>query len=195
MKKIGFLNFGHWSTSAHSQARSAADVLLQSIDMAVAAEELGADGAFFRVHHFARQLASPFPLLAAVGAKTRRIEIGTWSKLRRRAGCADRGTGQGRSHRSGRHPAADRAQSIGGGILRTCDRIDPQACRACAGMALAASRSLPRASPPATTILGAPGIRFWPKAVGAGLLANAVCHSALWCLTECIRQQAGSHRR
>jgi alkanesulfonate monooxygenase SsuD/methylene tetrahydromethanopterin reductase-like flavin-dependent oxidoreductase (luciferase family) len=77
MKKIGFLNFGHWSTSAHSQARSAADVLLQSIDMAVAAEELGADGAFFRVHHFARQLASPFPLLAAVGAKTRRIEIGT----------------------------------------------------------------------------------------------------------------------
>ena len=29
------------------------------------------------MHHFARQLASPFPLLAAVGAKTRRIEIGT----------------------------------------------------------------------------------------------------------------------
>jgi alkanesulfonate monooxygenase SsuD/methylene tetrahydromethanopterin reductase-like flavin-dependent oxidoreductase (luciferase family) len=35
------------------------------------------DGAYFRVHHFARQLASPFPLLAAVGAKTRKIEIGT----------------------------------------------------------------------------------------------------------------------
>jgi len=52
-------------------------VLLQSIDLAVAAEELGADGAFFRVHHFARQLASPFPLLAAVGARTKRIEIGT----------------------------------------------------------------------------------------------------------------------
>jgi alkanesulfonate monooxygenase SsuD/methylene tetrahydromethanopterin reductase-like flavin-dependent oxidoreductase (luciferase family) len=52
-------------------------VLLQSIDLAVAAEQLGADGAFFRVHHFARQLASPFPLLAAVGAKTNRIEIGT----------------------------------------------------------------------------------------------------------------------
>jgi len=57
--------------------RSASDVLLQSIDLAIAAEELGADGAFFRVHHFARQLASPFPLLAAVGARTRRIEIGT----------------------------------------------------------------------------------------------------------------------
>jgi len=52
-------------------------VLLQSIDLAVAAEELGAAGAYFRVHHFARQLASPFPLLAAVGAKTSRIEIGT----------------------------------------------------------------------------------------------------------------------
>ncbi len=35
------------------------------------------DGAYFRVHHFARQLASPFPLLAAIGAKTRKIEIGT----------------------------------------------------------------------------------------------------------------------
>jgi len=77
VKKIGFLSFGHWSASAHSETRSAADVLLQSIDLAVAAEELGADGAYFRVHHFAQQLASPFPLLAAVGAKTSRIEIGT----------------------------------------------------------------------------------------------------------------------
>ena len=77
MKKIGFLSFGHWSPAQGSQTRSAADALLQSIDLAVAAEELGADGAYFRVHHFARQLASPFPLLAAVGAKTSRIEIGT----------------------------------------------------------------------------------------------------------------------
>jgi alkanesulfonate monooxygenase SsuD/methylene tetrahydromethanopterin reductase-like flavin-dependent oxidoreductase (luciferase family) len=77
MKKIGFLSFGHWTPSPQSQARSAGDVLLQSIDLAVAAEELGADGAYFRVHHFARQLASPFPLLAAVGAKTSKIEIGT----------------------------------------------------------------------------------------------------------------------
>lgn len=29
------------------------------------------------MHHFARQLASPYPLLAAVGAKTSHIEIGT----------------------------------------------------------------------------------------------------------------------
>ena len=77
MKKIGFLSFGHWAPSPQSGTRSAGDALLQSIDLAVAAEELGADGAYFRVHHFARQLASPFPLLAAVGARTKKIEIGT----------------------------------------------------------------------------------------------------------------------
>jgi alkanesulfonate monooxygenase SsuD/methylene tetrahydromethanopterin reductase-like flavin-dependent oxidoreductase (luciferase family) len=77
MKKIGFLSFGHWTPSSRSGTRSAGDALLQSIDLAVAAEALGADGAYFRVHHFARQLASPFPLLAAVGARTSRIEIGT----------------------------------------------------------------------------------------------------------------------
>jgi len=77
VKKIGFLSFGHWNDSYGSQVRSASDSLLQSIELAVAAEELGADGAYFRVHHFARQLGSPFPLLAAIGARTRRIEIGT----------------------------------------------------------------------------------------------------------------------
>ena len=76
-KKIGFLSFGHWTPSSRSGTRTASDALLQSIDLAVAAEELGADGAYFRVHHFARQLGSPFPLLAAVGARTKRIEIGT----------------------------------------------------------------------------------------------------------------------
>jgi alkanesulfonate monooxygenase SsuD/methylene tetrahydromethanopterin reductase-like flavin-dependent oxidoreductase (luciferase family) len=77
MKKIGFLSFGHWSASSYSTTRSAHDALQQSIELAVAAEQLGADGAYFRVHHFAQQLASPFPLLAAVGARTSRIEIGT----------------------------------------------------------------------------------------------------------------------
>jgi alkanesulfonate monooxygenase SsuD/methylene tetrahydromethanopterin reductase-like flavin-dependent oxidoreductase (luciferase family) len=77
MKRIGFLSFGHWSDTRHSGTRSAADSLLQAVELAVAAEELGADGAYFRVHHFARQLASPFPLLAAIGARTSRIEIGT----------------------------------------------------------------------------------------------------------------------
>src|SRR5947208_1716620 len=77
MKKIGFLSFGHWTPSHNSQTQSAADVLLQSIDLAVEAERLGMDGAYFRVHHFARQLSSPFPLLAAIGARTGTIEIGT----------------------------------------------------------------------------------------------------------------------
>ncbi|HEX4275998.1 MAG TPA: LLM class flavin-dependent oxidoreductase [Bryobacteraceae bacterium] len=77
MKKIGFLSFGHWTPAPRSQTRSASDALLQSIDLAMEAERLGADGAYFRVHHFARQLASPFPLLSAIGAKTTRIDIGT----------------------------------------------------------------------------------------------------------------------
>ncbi|WP_193176874.1 LLM class flavin-dependent oxidoreductase [Oricola nitratireducens] len=77
MKTIGFLSFGHWSPDRGSQVRTASDALLQSIELAVAAEELGLDGAYYRVHHFARQLASPFPLLAAVGARTSKIEIGT----------------------------------------------------------------------------------------------------------------------
>src|ERR1044072_2548389 len=77
MKKIGFLSYGHWSDTPGSQARTAADVLTQSIELAEAVEELGGDGAYFRVHHFARQLSSPFPLLAAIGARTSRIEIGT----------------------------------------------------------------------------------------------------------------------
>jgi len=77
MKKIGFLSFGHWTPAPQSRTQSAADALLQSIDLAIEAERLGMDGAYFRVHHFARQLASPFPLLAAVGARTKRIEIGT----------------------------------------------------------------------------------------------------------------------
>src|SRR5436305_10040873 len=77
MKKIGFLSFGHWTASRQSAVRSARDVLQQSIELAEAAEQLGLDGAYFRVHHFAQQLSSPFPLLAAVGARTKRIEIGT----------------------------------------------------------------------------------------------------------------------
>jgi len=77
MKKIGFLSFGHWASHPSYKVRSASDSLLQSIDLSVAAEEIGIDGAYFRVHHFAQQLASPFPLLSAIGAKTSRIKIGT----------------------------------------------------------------------------------------------------------------------
>jgi alkanesulfonate monooxygenase SsuD/methylene tetrahydromethanopterin reductase-like flavin-dependent oxidoreductase (luciferase family) len=77
VKKIGFLSFGHWQPIAGSQARTARDALVQTVELAVAAEEIGVDGAFVRVHHFARQLASPFPLLAAIAARTSRIEMGT----------------------------------------------------------------------------------------------------------------------
>lgn len=77
VKRIGFLSFGHYQAIPGSRTRSASDVLLQSIELAEAAEEIGIDGAYFRVHHFAKQLASPFPLLAAIGARTSRIEIGT----------------------------------------------------------------------------------------------------------------------
>jgi alkanesulfonate monooxygenase SsuD/methylene tetrahydromethanopterin reductase-like flavin-dependent oxidoreductase (luciferase family) len=76
-KSLGFLSFGHWSQSPFSKARSAGDSLLQAIDLAQGFEELGGDGAYFRVHHYAHQHASPFPLLSAIGAKTSRIEIGT----------------------------------------------------------------------------------------------------------------------
>jgi alkanesulfonate monooxygenase SsuD/methylene tetrahydromethanopterin reductase-like flavin-dependent oxidoreductase (luciferase family) len=76
-KRIGFLSFGHWQSIPGSQVRTGRDALVQSVELAVAAEELGVDGAYVRVHHFARQLASPFPLLAAMAARTSRIEIGT----------------------------------------------------------------------------------------------------------------------
>jgi alkanesulfonate monooxygenase SsuD/methylene tetrahydromethanopterin reductase-like flavin-dependent oxidoreductase (luciferase family) len=76
-KRIGFLSFGHWQPVPGSQVRTGRDALVQSVELAVAAEELGVDGAYVRVHHYARQLASPFPLLAAMAARTSRIEVGT----------------------------------------------------------------------------------------------------------------------
>ena len=75
--RIGFLSFGHWRAAPGSQTRTAADALLQTIELAQAAEDVGVDGAFVRVHHFERQLASPLPLLSAIAARTSRIEIGT----------------------------------------------------------------------------------------------------------------------
>ncbi len=77
MKNLGFLSFGHWSKGAGSRVRTAEDTVLATIDLAVAAEEVGFDGAWIRVHHFEQNLASPFPLLAAMAARTSRIELGT----------------------------------------------------------------------------------------------------------------------
>jgi hypothetical protein len=99
MKKIGFLSFGHWSSGAGSQTRSASDVLLQSIDLAVAAEKLGADGAYFRVHHFARQLASPFPLRIYDGPTGSRFQSESRSSVLARIGqCPGMTKPRGGSH-------------------------------------------------------------------------------------------------
>jgi alkanesulfonate monooxygenase SsuD/methylene tetrahydromethanopterin reductase-like flavin-dependent oxidoreductase (luciferase family) len=75
-KKIGFLSFGAWHP-AGGLTNNAGEALRQTVELAGAAEEIGIDGAFVRVHHFARQLSSPFPLLASIGVMTSRIEIGT----------------------------------------------------------------------------------------------------------------------
>lgn len=76
-KRIGFLSFGHWGASRGSRTPTASDTLLQTIELAVAAEEIGIDNASVRVHHFAPMLSAPFPLLAAMAARTSRIELGT----------------------------------------------------------------------------------------------------------------------
>lgn len=75
--RIGFLTFGHYQAVPGSLVRDARDALVQTLELAVAAEELGVHGAFVRVHHFARQLASPMPLLSAIAARTTTIEMGT----------------------------------------------------------------------------------------------------------------------
>jgi alkanesulfonate monooxygenase SsuD/methylene tetrahydromethanopterin reductase-like flavin-dependent oxidoreductase (luciferase family) len=77
MKKIGFLNFGHWSSVPGSRTPDAGATLGQTIEMAVAAEESGLDGAWIRSHHFQNMLSAPFPLLAAMGAATKTIDLGT----------------------------------------------------------------------------------------------------------------------
>ena len=49
---------------------SGRDALHQAIELSVAADDLGVNGAYFRVHHFAPQGASPMPLLSAIAART-----------------------------------------------------------------------------------------------------------------------------
>ena len=76
MKYFGFLSFGHYSNSGR-HGIAAAESLHQAIDLSVAADELGVNGAFFRVHHFASQAAAPMPLLSAIASRTKAIEVGT----------------------------------------------------------------------------------------------------------------------
>ncbi|WP_043444206.1 LLM class flavin-dependent oxidoreductase [Arthrobacter sp. L77] len=77
MTNIGFLSFGHYQDVRGSLVPTAQEALVQAIELAVAAEELGVDGAYLRVHHFAPQYSAPFPLLAAMAARTKTIELGT----------------------------------------------------------------------------------------------------------------------
>ncbi|UOQ56320.1 LLM class flavin-dependent oxidoreductase [Leucobacter allii] len=77
MRAFGFLSFGHYGPVPGSRVRTAGDMLRQTIEIAEGADEIGVNGAYVRVHHFARQAASPIPLLTAMAARTRRIEVGT----------------------------------------------------------------------------------------------------------------------
>ncbi|MGF3056506.1 LLM class flavin-dependent oxidoreductase [Microbacterium sp. YY-01] len=77
MKAFGFLSFGHYADVPGSATRTAGDMLRQTIELAEGADELGVNGAYVRVHHWARQAASPMPLLTAMAARTKHIEVGT----------------------------------------------------------------------------------------------------------------------
>ena len=77
MRAFGFLSFGHYMNAQGSQTRNASEMIKQAAEIGVGADELGVNGAYFRVHHFARQQASPIPLLATIAAKTKHIEVGT----------------------------------------------------------------------------------------------------------------------
>ncbi|WP_336631499.1 MULTISPECIES: LLM class flavin-dependent oxidoreductase [unclassified Microbacterium] len=77
MERFGTLSFGHYGPLGGGRELTAGDMLHQAIDLAQGMDDLGANGFYVRVHHFARQQASPMPLLAAVAAKTDRIEMGT----------------------------------------------------------------------------------------------------------------------
>ncbi|WP_062465282.1 LLM class flavin-dependent oxidoreductase [Demequina soli] len=77
MRNVGFLSFGWWSAAPGSKVRDASEAMHDTIRLAEAAEDAGIDGAWIRVHHFEQCLSSPFPLLAAMGARTSRIELGT----------------------------------------------------------------------------------------------------------------------
>jgi len=77
VKRFGTLSFGHYGPLGGGHQLTAADSMLQAIDLAQGMDDLGVNGAYFRVHHFARQQSSPMPLLAAIAARTEHIEVGT----------------------------------------------------------------------------------------------------------------------
>lgn len=77
MRAFGFLSFGHYGHGTGGRGVDARRMLHDAIDISIGADDLGVNTAAFRVHHFATQSAAPMPLLSAVAARTRRIEVGT----------------------------------------------------------------------------------------------------------------------
>ncbi|GAA1352021.1 LLM class flavin-dependent oxidoreductase [Falsarthrobacter nasiphocae] len=77
MKAFGFLSFGHYGTGSGPGDPDAKQALLDAVEIAEGADEMGVNGAYFRVHHFARQAAAPVPLLSTIAARTKNIEVGT----------------------------------------------------------------------------------------------------------------------
>jgi alkanesulfonate monooxygenase SsuD/methylene tetrahydromethanopterin reductase-like flavin-dependent oxidoreductase (luciferase family) len=71
--RLGFLSHLHGSSEPGQLYRD-------YVELFVAAEELGFDSGWVAQHHFdasAGRLPSPFPFLAAVAERTRRIRLGT----------------------------------------------------------------------------------------------------------------------
>ncbi|WP_068256098.1 LLM class flavin-dependent oxidoreductase [Janibacter corallicola] len=77
MRAFGFLSFGHYGHGKGLGDPDARQAMRDAVEIGVGADQIGVNGAYFRVHHFARQSASPMPLLAAIAARTRNIEVGT----------------------------------------------------------------------------------------------------------------------
>jgi alkanesulfonate monooxygenase SsuD/methylene tetrahydromethanopterin reductase-like flavin-dependent oxidoreductase (luciferase family) len=77
MQRFGTLSFGHYGPLGAGRELTARDNLHQAIELAQAMDELGVNGTYFRVHHFAKQHSSPIPLMSAIAAKTAHIEVGT----------------------------------------------------------------------------------------------------------------------
>ena len=77
MESFGTLSFGHYGPLGGGRELTAGESLRQAIDLAQGLDELGVNNISVRVHHFARQQASPWTLLAAMAATTSRIQVGT----------------------------------------------------------------------------------------------------------------------
>lgn len=53
MKAFGFLSFGHYGSGSVPGEYGAKEALQQAVEIGVGADEIGVNGAYFRVHHFA----------------------------------------------------------------------------------------------------------------------------------------------